>query len=68
MTKTTTIKFTQAAQENIDATGINYQDDLDALRSGEHTRESLLAYCLVGADDDVIEGWHDYVSALVAAV
>lgn len=62
-----TIKFTAAALENINETGADVAGDLAALRSGEHTAESLLAFCLDGADDDRAEGWRDYVSALVAA-
>lgn len=62
------IKFSKAAQENIDETSTDVAADLAALRSGQHTRESLLAHCLDGADDDRAEGWRDYVSALCDAV
>ena len=62
------IQFTKAAQENIDETGCDVEADLAALRSGAHTRESLLAHCLDGADPDREEGWREYVEALVAAI
>jgi hypothetical protein len=49
--------------------------DLAALRSGEHTRDSLLAFCLDGAtigeepeDTITTARWTDYVDTLVAAV
>lgn len=42
--------------------------DLAALREGKHTAESLLAYCLDGADEAEAEGWREYVEAVVAAV
>ena len=40
------------AQLNVEETGVVPQDDIDALHSGEHTAETLLAHCLDGADDD----------------
>lgn len=61
------IEFTRAAAENIQETGCDPADDVDALRSGEHTRESLLAHCLDGADENRIQGWHDYVDAIADA-
>ena len=60
------IKFTMNAQVNIDETGCDPNADLVALRTGEHTRESLLAHCLDGADDDRVRGWEEYVDALCA--
>jgi hypothetical protein len=63
-----TIKFTQAAQENIEETRCDVDADLAALRSGAHTRESLLSHCLDGADADREQGWREYVEALGAAV
>lgn len=41
--------------------------DVDALRSGEHSRDSLLAHYLDGADEDRVQGWNDYVDAVCAA-
>lgn len=64
----TKIQLTTAAQENIDETGCDPAADLAALRTGEHTRESLLAHCLDGADDNRVQGWEEYVDALCAAV
>lgn len=61
------IKLTTDAQRNVEEAGINPMDDVTALRSGEQTRESLLAACLDGADDDRVEGWRDYVAAVAAA-
>lgn len=58
------IKFTAAALENINETSADVDADLAALRSGEITRESLLAHCLNGADPDRVQGWNDYVAAL----
>ena len=61
-------RFSRAALENIEETGVDPLADAADLRSGAHTSESLLAQCLRGADDDRAEGWHDYVSALAAEV
>lgn len=62
------VTMSRAAATNVEETGVDVAADLAALRSGEHTAESLLAHCLDGADEDRVEGWRDYVSALVAAV
>jgi hypothetical protein len=59
------IVLSHRAQLNVQESGVVPQDDIDALRSGEHTAESLLAYCLDGADDDRVQGWKEYVSAVV---
>lgn len=64
----TKIQFTTAAQENVNETGCDPEVDIAALRSGEHTRESLLKHCLDGADDDRVQGWEEYVDALCAAM
>lgn len=63
----TDIKFSRAAQLNIEETGAVPSRDVEALVSGEHTAESLLAVCLYGADDDRVQGWHDYVDAVADA-
>jgi hypothetical protein len=60
--------FTDAALANIDETSANWAEDLGALRGGKHSAESLLAHCLEGAEDDRVQGWRDYVAALIAAV
>lgn len=61
------IQFSEAAQQNIDETGADYEVDLYELRTGRITAESLLAHCLDGAGEDREQGWRDYVAALVAA-
>ena len=61
------LTFTQAALENIEETGCDPRADVEALRSGAHTRESLLAHCLDGADADRVEGWREYVATVSAA-
>lgn len=53
---------------NIDETGASPLDDLAQLRSGAQTAASLLEHCLDGADEDRVEGWREYVAALVEAV
>lgn len=63
-----TPSLTPAALANLAETGTDYRRDLAALRSGATTEEALLEHCLDGADDDRVEGWREYVSALVAAV
>ena len=62
------IKFSHAAQTNIEETGADVAADLSALADGSHTRESLLAHCLDGADADREQGWREYVDALVEAL
>lgn len=59
--------FTEAALANIAETGIDYTNDLHALRHGSDTPDALLDHCLNGADDDRRQGWIDYVNALVEA-
>ena len=58
------MKLTDAAQANVDETGTDPQDDVAAIRSGQYTRESLLAHCLDGADPDRKQGWHEYVDTI----
>lgn len=41
--------------------------DIGRVRSGADTRADLLARCLDGADADRIQGWTEYVDAVVAA-
>lgn len=65
--KALTLDLSIAAQQNVEETGIDPQDDIDAVRAGRLTRESLLAECLDGADADRVQGWNDYVDAVMAA-
>jgi hypothetical protein len=58
------IKLSIAAQANVEETGCDVAADIEAIRSGEHTRESLLAHCLDGAEQDREQGWREYVSAV----
>lgn len=59
--------FSIAALENAQETGCDPADDLTALLRGDRSRESLLAHCLEGADADRVDGWNEYVDALVVA-
>ena len=53
----------------LEETGADWRDDADALRSGKHTRESLLAYCQDGVEtEDDMALWAEYVDTLAAAV
>lgn len=61
-----TIRFTKAAQECIDETGIDFMLDVQRLREGSVTVSALQAECLDGADDDRHQGWSDYVNAVFA--
>lgn len=65
MTSTTSISLTTAALANIEETGTDVDADIARVRDGL-TRDVLLAECLDGADDDRVEGWEDYVSAVCA--
>lgn len=60
-------KFSTAALENINETNADWALDLHRLRSGAVTRERLLDNCLDGADADRVQGWREYVAALVDA-
>ena len=61
-----TIRFTKAAQECIDETGIDFMLDVQRLREGSVDVLGLLGECLDGAEDDRFQGWNDYVDAVVA--
>lgn len=61
------LDLTDAARENVAETGADVDADVAGLLSGEWTRETLLAHCMVGADADRVEGWEEYVSQVVAA-
>ena len=56
----------QRAIELITETGADPATDVRALRTGAHTRASMLAYCLDGAEGDRVDGWTEYVEAVVA--
>lgn len=60
------IEFSEAAAANIAETNSQPGEDLIALRQGRLTKADLLAECLNGADDDRVQGWHDYVNTLWA--
>jgi hypothetical protein len=61
------IKLSSEAQANVDETGADPEEDAYAIRHGETTREKLLAECLDGADEDRVQGWHEYVDAVCEA-
>jgi hypothetical protein len=61
------IDLTPAAIDNARETGADVEGDVAAIRSGAHTRESLLAHCLDGADADRVQGWREYVAAVCGA-
>ena len=51
----------------LEETGADWRDDADALRSGKHTRDSLLAYCQDGVEtEDDMALWAEYVDTLAA--
>ena len=64
------IAFTPAAASNIEETGIDADEihrDVRSICNGDSSEYALLGRCLDGADPDRVEGWRDYVSAIVAA-
>lgn len=63
----TIIDMSDAAAANVEETGAPVLADVARLLSGEITEDELLAECLDGADDDRVQGWHDYVLACAAA-
>lgn len=63
-----TLRLSNAALENVEETGIDPMSDVARLRAGEVTEDDLLAECLDGADDDRVQGWREYVDAVVAYV
>lgn len=71
MTSTVTIQGVTMARDaatSVEECGVDVAEDVRRLRSGEITREQLLAECLDGADDDRVSAWHEYVSAVAMAV
>ncbi len=63
----TKIHLTKAALENVLATGIDPQLDVEALVAGTASAEDLLSLCLDGADENAVDGWREYVRAVVVA-
>lgn len=61
------VEMSIEAARNVEATGADIDADIAAIRSGEHTAESLLAHCLDGDEDMYAAGWEEYVDAVVAA-
>jgi len=61
------VKMTEAAAANVEEAGVDVAHDLASLRAGRSTRMTLLQACVDGADDDRVEGWRDYVSAVALA-
>ena len=61
-------RFTKAAQQCIIDIGVDWRQDVRGLREGAWTPKTLRAYCLSGADDAYLQGWHDYCDALESFV
>lgn len=61
------VTLTAAAEECRQEVPCSVADDVADLRAGAFTRDELLAMCLDGADEDRVQGWHDYVDAICAA-
>ena len=64
------LRLTAAGAANLEETGMSTPDvfsDVGCIRTGAKTAGQLLEDCLDGADDDRVQGWRDYVAAVVAA-
>jgi hypothetical protein len=61
------LKLSPAAAAAVEETGVDPADDVARVCSGKITEDDLLAECLDGADDDRIQGWRDYVTAVAVA-
>lgn len=61
------IKFSTLAALNIEEGSVDIAADVARVRAGLVTAEELLSQCVNGADDDRVQGWREYVSAVVAA-
>ena len=59
--------LSSAALACVEETGTVPALDVNAIREGRQSAESLLVACLDGADEDREEGWRDYVSAVALA-
>ena len=67
MTENVTIQgvtMTRAAAENVLETGTNVTADVEAARC---LQSSWQEECLDGADEDRLQGWRDYIDAVMAA-
>jgi hypothetical protein len=62
------LELSPAAQANVDQTGVNPERDVDAVRRGDHTRQTLLDQYIDNAEDDRVQGWRDYVDAIFKIV
>lgn len=67
------VHMTEAAAECVRETSVDVDVDVAAIRveigrSGiEAAERNLRAHCLDGADDDRVDGWLEYVAAIMAA-
>jgi len=64
------INLTPAALDNLAECGLDDHDvsvDVQSVRDGTLTADKLLKVCLDGADADRVQGWREYVFAVVAA-
>lgn len=57
--------FSRAAQANINETGVSWQHDLERVISLEVSPAGLLWEYLDGSDPHAVDGWRDYVGAIV---
>lgn len=65
-----TMGWTSEAMAVAEETGLDMDEiasDIGRVRDGRDTRADLLARCLDGADADRVQGWTEYVDAVVAA-
>jgi hypothetical protein len=60
------VQFSSAAIDNCEIASVNVDADIESLRNGTHTRETLLAHCLDGVDEgsEMVQGWRDYVATV----
>lgn len=59
------VKMTKAAAQNVEETGTDVAVDLHEVRGGKSAAR-LLAECIDGAEQDRVQGWREYVDAVVA--
>lgn len=65
-----TMNWTNAAMSVARETGLSLNEiagDIGRISDGRDTRQDLLARCLDGADEDRVQGWTEYVDAVVDA-
>jgi hypothetical protein len=63
--ETALANLTDAARDNVLETGTDVERDVQDMRNGK-SAAALLADCLQFADADRVQGWHEYVDAVVA--